>query len=406
MSAIWGMVDWTHTDERQTSEVVASNQKDAIINRLGQYKVDRIDQLSQSEVYFGCAHQYITPLSESDVLPFHDEGRNIWLTADCMLDNRHELIEKLSQDYCVNEETTDGKLIYYAYLKWDENCASHLEGAFAFAIYDQAAKKLLIYADQIYERNIYYSIEAGRTYFSTLMKPIMLMSDSSYEMNPEYVGDTLGAYGFRTSILPDYTPLDGIYKVRMGHYIKSTSSGTDLIPYYDPSQPISDFPTYSDVEWKEAGNDFKDLLFQSTREIVEKASVVGSGLSAGLDSTTISGMAARILKEQGKKLKTFTYIPTEAFKADEDNHRDIIDESIGAKFMAKLHDNLESYYNDNGGDDALMIADHYVDLVEAPMKYIANMPSVMQTMAMAKEHGGNCHALRPIWQPHHFFGGR
>ena len=387
MAAIYGMIDWDILRDKSETNVLSSKQKEALSNRMTQYRVDRIHSKEQAGIFLACAHQHITPLSASDTLPYMDQEQNVYLTADCMLDNRAQLINLLSQDYPVHAKSPDGQLIYYAYLKWHEACASHLEGAFAFTIYDRKEEKLLIYADQVYERNIYYAVHGNRTYFSTLMKPIMIMSGRSYEMNPEYVGDTLGAYGFRTSILPDYTPIYGIYKVRMGHYIKSTPKGSELIAYYNPEQPISNFPYYRDEQWKEAGNAFREVLYTSTREIVQGSLVVGSGLSAGLDSTTISGMAARILKEQGKKLKTFTYIPTEAFKADEDNHRDIIDESIGAKIMTKLHDNLESYYNDNGGDDALMIADHYVDLVEAPMKYIANMPSVMKTMAMAKEHG-------------------
>ena len=84
MAAIWGIL--SHSESNIQPELSVSMKK-----RMGKYKIDRIDDLLSDKFYFACGHQYFTPEAVHEILPYHDKERNIFFTADCILDNRPEL---------------------------------------------------------------------------------------------------------------------------------------------------------------------------------------------------------------------------------------------------------------------------------------------------------------------------
>src|SRR5271163_1529243 len=61
----------------------------------------------------------------------------IWITADARIDDRRNLIDKLTAEgRHVVSTAPDVELILHAYEVWSQNCIDHLLGDFAFAIWD------------------------------------------------------------------------------------------------------------------------------------------------------------------------------------------------------------------------------------------------------------------------------
>ena len=71
------------------------------------------------------------------------------ITADAIIDNRKELGDALG----VSRHLPDGRLILQAYRRWGNDCPKRLVGDFAFAIWDEAKRKLFCAVDHTWRRS-------------------------------------------------------------------------------------------------------------------------------------------------------------------------------------------------------------------------------------------------------------
>lgn len=96
------------------------------------------DSAIWSEGCVGLGHRMLwtTPESLLEKLSLVNQTGNLVITANARIDNRDELIAKLS--FCDRpvEKITDSQIILAAYQQWGESCLKHLLGDFAFAIWD------------------------------------------------------------------------------------------------------------------------------------------------------------------------------------------------------------------------------------------------------------------------------
>lgn len=345
------------------------------------YKIDQYDKKSYENVLMGCGLQHITKESKYEILPFFDMERNIYFTADCIIDNRNELLGELSQEYGYNKDTADGMLIYGSYLKWGEDCAKHLRGIFSFAIYDGEKNVVLIYADQVFERCIYYYSEGNNIYFSTLIKPIVEALDGQIVVNEKFISDSLATYGLRGSLEPAYTMYKGIYKVEAGCYIKKTTEGCQSVRYWSPSD-AANVPRFKSPE--KSGEYCVRLLEDAVEDALRCDGNIAAALSSGLDSSTVCGIAASRLSEDNKVLNTYTFIPVSDYKYTGSDFY-IADETVGVRLVADMHKNINPQFLDNDGSDAYKELDYFIDMLETPFKSIVNLPSINSIYKHAKQ---------------------
>lgn len=364
MSAIWGMIDLKGNS-------INSSFNNKMEKPFYKYKIDRYETKFHLNILMGCGLQHITKESENEILPIFDYERQLYMTADCILDNRSEIIKKLGSSFEYNQDIPDGTLIYQAYLKWGEECAKYLRGVFSFAIYDGNENKFLIYADQVFERSIYYYCDKNSAYFSTLLRPIVNAAGKKFKVNEEFICDSLSTFGLRASIESDYTPYEGVKKVEAGCYIKITPDNCEKIRYWSPKE--NQVPVYDSPE--KAGEYCRKLMELAVEDVLRCNGNIGAALSSGLDSSTVCGIAATKLKEKRKSLYTYTFIPLSDYTfTGSDNF--ISDETEGVQLIADMHDNIKPHFLDNKGSDAFKELAHFVDILEIPFKAVANMPSI------------------------------
>ena len=91
-----------------------------------------------------------------DEQPLIDRAAGLMLVADLRLDNREELAGALDIDAQTLSRLSDGAMLMRAYKKWGENCAEHLLGDFAFAIWDARSRQLVLGRDHMGMRYVFY----------------------------------------------------------------------------------------------------------------------------------------------------------------------------------------------------------------------------------------------------------
>lgn len=362
---------------------------DQIIDRmlmpLKKYKTDKTELLSTESLFFACAHQYITAESYHEILPYYDSERNIYFTADCMIDNRTELIRELQAD----ENVTDSQLIYQSYLKWGErNVCEHLLGCFSFAIYDANKNRFLLYTDHTSNRCIYYTLNGSSVGFSTLIYPLVYgFSEMDFPVNKKWQVACESNFSPNVMMFPEITPLEHISLLPNGHYLWVEKDAHGLVPYWDPIHNVKPLTGYKRSEYKQMVLDTMDAcihpLLRSCAPFEDTN--LGITLSSGMDSASVASFAAPLLAKQGKSLYSYTSVPLASY-TDHGDALDCINESEGVTCICKKYPNIIPTFADCSGISPLTENERISDYLEQPVKATSNLYWMDRLYAMASQN--------------------
>jgi asparagine synthase (glutamine-hydrolysing) len=237
----------------------------------------------------GLAHQLLwtTPESLHEHLPRMRSESNLVVTADVRLDNRADLIGQLGLTGVPAADVTDSELILRAYERWEEDCASYLLGDFAFAIWDARRNRLYCARDHIGVKPLFYFHQPGQAFvFASEIKALRAATGVPSRLNEQAVADHLLLHYFDATS----TYYEEIVRLPPAHYVIVTPEKTRLQRYWslDPSRELR---LSSDGEYAEA---FRHLLTEAVRARMRSAFPVGSMLSGGLDSSSITCLARNL----------------------------------------------------------------------------------------------------------------
>src|SRR5690348_13243644 len=145
------------------------------------------------------------PLSGAD-------GRFV-LVADLRLDNRDELADRLEIPTPRAAGLSDAAILLAAIERWEEGCLDHLVGDYAFALWDNARRRLLLARDPLGWRPLHYHRGQGFFAFASMPKGLHALPEVPYAPDEEAVADFL-------AVLPETgtrTFFRGIERVEPAH---------------------------------------------------------------------------------------------------------------------------------------------------------------------------------------------
>lgn len=376
MSAIWGLVslsdtiaDAPFTEEQLRCMEAPYHQK---------CQIDCYQSVSLPQIYTGCGIQHITKESQKELLPIHDKERKLIFNADCILDNREELISQVD----ATAEEPDGTLMYLAYLKWGIQCASHFRGLFSFVVYDLARNTLYLASDQLSSRSLYYYREENTIVFSTLIEPIRKVFPK-LSFNEYYFKDYLTAPGLMPNISANETPYENLYKLNPGTYLTITPSGIQETSYWNPSMD-NKFPKCRNA------SEYRDAFFQlydsCVRDAMRCQGNVGVSMSSGLDSATVGVLAARTLQKQGRELMAYTYVPylKPTLHSAKNN---VLDETDDVRLIHAMYPNIVPHFLNNQGRNCIESLSDSLSILEFPFKAYVNLPNLREIYDSSAKDG-------------------
>ena len=271
---------------------------------------------------------WTTPESLLEQLPWCDRLTDTAITADARIDNREELISSLDLKHLPTEKITDSSLILTAYHRWGVNCPQKLLGDFAFAIWDQREQRFFCARDPIGIKPFYYYCSSTLFAFASEIKALFCLPQVKKEINELRIAYQL------TGCFEDQeiTFYQDIYRLPAAYsFIVSRESRTSQ-KYWalDPSHRIK---LGSNQEYAEA---FRELFVEAVRCRLRSAFPVGSTLSGGLDSSSITCTARNLLADSHQQLHTFSAIFPNLPKSDlawidERRYMDVVKSAGGIK---------------------------------------------------------------------------
>jgi asparagine synthase (glutamine-hydrolysing) len=194
------------------------------------------------------------------------QGTNkAWMVHDGEIYNYQELKDTVLKDHTFRTKS-DSEVIVHLYEEFGYKFCNMLDGDFAFVVID--GDNYIAARDAVGVKPLYYGLdERGRIYFSSEMKSIADQCKSFSTFPP-------------------------------GHYY---TAKTGFVKYYNP-----EYEDHSNANQALDLDLIRESLIEATRKRLMSEVPVGVLLSGGLDSSLISAIAARLFKENGKKLHSFS----------------------------------------------------------------------------------------------------
>lgn len=343
-------------------------------------KIDRYSHKQEENIFMGCGIQYLTKESCGEILPYTSGNHDFLLTADCLLDNREELLALLQ----LPASTPDGTLMAQAYSRFGISCLEHFRGLFAMAVYDFTKKVLYLAADQMASRCLYYYVSKDHAAFSTLSSAIC-EAFPEIPANPLFLKDFLTAPGLAPNISPEDTPYRGMYKLKPGTCLEITSHKITEHTYWTPANEASPF-SGSRFSAARYGRAFRQLYSDCVRDALRCNGEVGICLSSGLDSASVGALAATHLQQERRNLYTYTYVPYETPQPD--NNRDhVTDETADVQKILDMYPNMRPHFLNNHGKNCLEDLKEELTVTEIPFKAYANLPNLTEIYREASVSG-------------------
>lgn len=237
----------------------------------------------------------IIDLSEAGHQPMWTNDKRYVIVFNGEIYNFPELKKQLQNEGILFLSNTDTEVILYLYRKYKSDTPKHLNGIFAFAIYDTIDNELFVARDHFGVKPLYYFYRDGIFAFASEIKSLLQVPGFSPVLNLPALDSLLT---FRHVPSPD-TLFNGIFKLppASGLLVKQNVDIT-IECYWDYTPQI---------QYKRTEKDTIDQLRLMYEEAVKRQMIsdapVGLSLSGGVDSGVLMALMSRF---SGGPVKAFT----------------------------------------------------------------------------------------------------
>ncbi len=366
MSAIFGLI---HFDGRPIDAEALRPALDVLAHR----GPDGQGRWQEGSVLLAHWMLHTTPESLHEQQPLVAPEGDLVLVADARIDNRDELLAALGLRSTAERPVTDAELILAAYRRWGADCPDRLIGDFAFAVWDRQHRRLFAARDGMGVRPFYYFHNGRRFAFATLLPAVRLLPEVPQDIDEamilRFLALKLGTENVRTFYR-------AIRRLPGGHALQVDARGLHCGRYWqvDLAQEVH-FRT--EAEYVEA---FRACFEEAVRCRLRSAFPVGTQLSGGLDSSSVTGMAAHLLEDQ------VLHAGTAVFEEVPDERRAAVDERQYAGAVVRHFPNLCPHVFQADRVSPLMHLDRMLQLYGQPF-FSANYHIPVGVTQAMQSHG-------------------
>jgi asparagine synthase (glutamine-hydrolysing) len=227
--------------------------------------------------------------------PMCNENGTVWVTYNGEIYNFEAVRSDLESRGHLFKSSSDTEVIVHAYEEWGEQSVQRLRGMFAFAVWDERRRQLLLARDRVGIKPLYYANTGSALVFASELKSLLVHPAVSRRMNPRAI-DRFVTYYY----LPGTdTPFADVHKLEPGHFLILKDGRLRNERYWDLS---FDSPR-SSQSLPEAVEALQQILRQAVKDHLISDVPVGVLLSGGVDSTGVLRYAA---EEAGAPIHSFT----------------------------------------------------------------------------------------------------
>lgn len=193
---------------------------------------------------------------------------------------------------------SDTEVLLTSYIEWQEDCVNHLNGIYAFVIWDKEEEKIFAARDRLGVKPFFYSEQNDSLFIASEIKAILAHPDVKAKIGLEGLSEIL-------ALGPSHTPGHGVFQniseLRPAHALTFTRNGLKIWRYWQVKS--------------EQHTDTLEETVEKVRALVQDAVIrqlvsdvpVCTFLSGGVDSSAITAIAAEHFAKEGKgQLHTYS----------------------------------------------------------------------------------------------------
>ncbi|MDP4145705.1 MAG: asparagine synthase (glutamine-hydrolyzing) [Bacillota bacterium] len=192
---------------------------------------------------------------------------------------------------------SDTEVLLTAYIAWKEDCVKHINGIYAFGIWDENSNKLFLCRDPLGVKPLFYTVTNNTIIFGSEIKTILASSLVEPVLDEEGLCEI---FGLSPAKRLDSGTFKGIKQLPPACFLIYDQSGLRIKEYWQlVSKPHTEDP-------ESTAEHTRNLLIDAIKRQLVADVPVCTFLSGGLDSSIISAIASSEFKKDGKILDTYS----------------------------------------------------------------------------------------------------
>jgi asparagine synthase (glutamine-hydrolysing) len=251
--------------------------------------------------------------------PISNEDGSVWVVFNGEIYNFPELRRRLLARGHQFSTHSDTEVIVHLYEDHGDDLVDHLNGMFAFALWDERRRRLLVARDRMGEKPLYFARTANSFIFSSELKSLVV--------HPE-VGRRVNLLALRKYLQYEFVPaphtmIEGVHKLRPAHRLIFEKGEWRTEPYWRLSYEGERLK----IDENEAAEEVHDRLREAVRMRLISDVPLGVLLSGGIDSSAVASLACEAAEG---RVKTFS-IAFEEKSFDESSYARLVAERLGTE---------------------------------------------------------------------------
>ena len=214
----------------------------------------------------------------------------------------------------------DAMLCLHAWRRWGDGFVERLGGDFAFALWDDSRRRLLLVRDQLGIRSLFYARIGATWVVSDSLDWLAARPSLDRRLDETWIGDFL-ATGH--SLDPWRTIYAAVKRLPPGHCAALTRDGETVRRYWQL--------TVNEPLFLRDGRAYGERLRALTKTAIRDrapAGRLGISMSGGLDSTTLAALSVEALGDAGRVTARCAHFET-LMADDEPRFAGLVAESLG-----------------------------------------------------------------------------
>lgn len=269
----------------------------AMIGTLTHRGPEKIGVYEDESVALGQARLSIIDLA-GGWQPMPNEDGSLWATCNGEFFDYQRTQRDLIAHGHTLRTSSDSEIVLHLYEMYGTNAIHHLQGQFAFGLWDRHRRRLWLGRDHVGIRPLYYTVHDGCLLFASEIKAL-LAAGVPRRVHQEGVAQLFTTW----AALPGQTMFADIFELPAGHFlVAEEGKALQIERYWQPDFTVAESTTTQSID--ELVAEGRDLLTEAVRTRLVADVPVGAYLSGGLDSSLTVSLAQKMM---GKRpLHTFS----------------------------------------------------------------------------------------------------
>jgi asparagine synthase (glutamine-hydrolysing) len=307
--------------------------------------------------YLGHRRLSILDLSEAGRQPMCSAGDSIVVTVNGEIYNFQPLREELARSYHFNS-ASDSEVLVHGYREWGiDGLLARLDGMYAFALLDRAARRLFLVRDRVGIKPLFYSQRGGQVAWASELKAL-----ERFHAHDGLRVDGSAIYDYLTySYVPaPKTLYQDVFKLEPAHVAEvELDRGSVTTRRYWSLESVE-----RPVSVEDAAARVRSLISDAVSAQMMSDVPVGFFLSGGMDSSVVVAEASRL----GPKVSTYsigfddpghdeTHFAAQVAKAFGTEHvRRILDAGAARALFPRLRDWYDEPFADTSAFPTYLVS--------------------------------------------------